>query len=308
MKFTTLISAVFSTIRTGNLLMICLTLFLIRYTIILPILELDNNTSALGNYVYTVLVVAIVFIAAGGYVINDYFDSGIDAINKPGKNKIGNTVPRKSTLSIYLLLTFAGLIISWYFGELAGFRYPLLIILICAGFLYFYSSAYKKMFLVGNVIVSLLTSITIYLPLLFDENARTASPIIILISAYAVFAFLLTLIREIVKDCEDAEGDHAFGASTFPIISGIKTARITAAILTLITLSILIWIQIKSQQWDDLLSFIYIALFVELPLLFLTFKIVKSKSKDDDHSCSTIAKLIMLTGILSMPVFYYSSL
>lgn len=307
MNFTGLIKAVFSTIRTGNLLMICFTLFLIRYTIVVPLLNFGSNTSSLQDHAYAFLVVAVIFIAAGGYMINDYFDTGIDAINKPGKNKIGSVFPKKSALTIYLFLTIAGLGVSWYFGELAGIRYPLLVMIVCAGLLYFYSSTYKKMFLVGNIIIAFLTSTTIFLPLLFDRDARVASPVVILVSAYAVFAFLLTFIREIIKDCEDADGDRAFGASTLPIITGIKTARIIAAFFTLLTFGSLLWVQIHQQQWDDLPSFVYLTLFVQLPLLFLSIKIIQSKTKSSDHFNSKVAKLIMVTGILSMPVFYITS-
>jgi 4-hydroxybenzoate polyprenyltransferase len=301
------IKSVFSSIRAGNLLIICLSLYLIRYTLIIPLLEFGNIESSLTSSAYTLLVLSIVFIAAGGYIINDYFDSGIDAINKPGKNKIGNDLPRKNTLTFYFTLTLSGLFAAWLFGEMAGFRYPLLVMLVCSGLLYFYSATYKKMFLVGNVIISLLTGLTIYLPVYLDINARLASPIVVLITAYSIFAFLLTMTREIIKDCEDVAGDQAFGASTLPIVAGKKTARIVAAVFTLITFCGLLWIQILQQQWGDLPSFLYVSIFIQLPLLFLVYKILTAKSKAEDHFNSNLSKFIMVTGIFSMLVFYITS-
>lgn len=193
------------------------------------------------------------------------------------------------------------------FGEKAGFRYPLLVMLVCAGLLYFYSATYKKMFLIGNIIIAILTGLTVYLPVLFDPTARMAAPIIVLTIAYAVFAFLITMVREIIKDCEDLDGDRAHGASTLPAVAGINTARIIASVITLTTFGALLWVQINQQQWDDIPAFLYVTIFIQLPLLFLFYKIIRSDSRSSDHFNSNLSKLIMLTGILSMPVFYITS-
>jgi len=307
MKLKSFILSILSTIRAGNLFIICISLFLVRYTLVKPILELSVTPSSLSDQAFIFLVLSVLLIAAGGYIINDYFDTGIDAINKPGKNKIGATINRSSALTSYIIITLTGLFFSFMFGELAGIRYPLLGILICAGLLYFYASSYKKMFLIGNIIISLLTAVAVFISILFDKQAMLTTPIVILTAAYSIFAFLMTLAREIIKDCEDVEGDQVFGSFTLPVVWGLKTARFMAAFITLITFAGLLWVQVSQKQWENKVSFVYVSAFIQVPLLYLFYRILKSRSKQNDHFNSNLSKLIMVTGILSMIVFYFSS-
>jgi 4-hydroxybenzoate polyprenyltransferase len=308
MKIIGYIKSAIETIRIGNLVMMCLSLLLVRYTIIVPILILGDIPSAISADAFTYLVLSILFIASGGYIINDYFDVGIDLINKPGKNKIGIPFPRKNALALYILLTLTGLIFAWYFGELVGIKYPLLVMIITTGLLYFYSSTYKKMLLIGNLIIAILTGTTLFLPVLFDSTARHETPIVILIGGYSIFAFILTLIREIIKDCEDVNGDEAFNASTLPIIIGQKNTRYVAAFLTLLTLGTIIHIQDKQEQWDDRISFVYVLIFIQLPLLYLAIRILLAKTTENYHFASKLSKMVMVAGVVSMLVFYIVTL
>ncbi len=301
------ISGVFSTIRFQNLVIICLSLYLARYAIISPILEYTGYTSSISNTNYALLVVATLFIAAAGYVINDFFDTGIDAINKPGKNKTGILISRQGAILLYVLLNLTGFIIIWYFGFIQGIRYPLLLFIFSAGLLYFYSSSYKKMFLVGNVVVSFLAALTIGLSILFDHQALLSEPVKLLIPAYAMFAFMMTLIREIIKDCEDVEGDSAFGATTLAVVAGPKTAHIIASLLTAIVFGCIVYIQVLQVQWLNRVSFLYTVTLIELPLLILMIRELSAKTQQDAAWNSRLAKWVMVTGIGSMLVFQLSS-
>ena len=305
-KLISLLKIIFSITRSLNLLIVCIAFYLIRYTIIKPILSFDEASSSVSDELYFLMVFSTLLIAAGGYVINDYFDTGIDMINKPGKNIIGKTISKKSALLIYALLTMLGLAGAFIFGHLSGMRYAGLVFILCTGLLYFYSASYKKMFLVGNLIISFLTALTIGLSVLFDKNSLNSKPIITLILAYAAFAFMLTLIREIIKDCEDAQGDDVFSANTLPIVTGIRTAHWIVASLCLLSIMAITAIQIIQVQWEDIISFGYIILFIQLPLLYLTVKNITAKNQKDDHFNSTISKLIMVTGLFSMMIFYLS--
>ncbi len=306
MKVVKFIRDLLSLTRSLNLLIICSALFMARYTIVKPILALIGSVSGISDNLFLLMTFSTLLIAAGGYIINDYFDVAIDSINKPGKNLIQTTFTKKSTLIAYWLLTISGSVGGFVFGHLSDMRYAGILFLVSAGLLYFYSASYKKMFLVGNLTISFLTALTISLTILFDKSALSASPILILISAYSIFAFLLTLIREIIKDCEDAAGDMEFQANTLPIITSLKTARWLAAILCLVTFITLVSIQILQKQWEDKLSFIYICLFIELPLLYLIYSVLASKNTTDDHRNSNISKLIMVAGLFSMIIFYIS--
>jgi len=253
------------------------------------------------------LVIATVFIAAAGYVINDYFDTAIDAINKPGKNITGTLLSRKTILNLYLALNVAALIIIWYFGHLQGINYPVLVFFLSAGLLYFYSASYKKMLLIGNLVISFLSAITISLSILFDQNAFVSEPVKTLVIAYTLFAFLMTFVREIIKDCEDAAGDSVFGANTFPLVAGKNAAHVSAAMLGAIILGTVVYIQVGQMQWQNKISFFYTIAFIEVPLIWLIIGNILAKTKVHDKRNSAIAKFIMVTGLFSMLIFQLTS-
>lgn len=307
MKIIALIRDVFSTIRFPNLAIICLSFYLIRYTIILPILEMNGLPSSIPGLAYSILTLATLLIAAAGYIINDYFDTGIDRINKPGKNKIGSSLPNNQAIVLYVVLNLAGIFASWYFGNMMGVRYPLLVFVITAGLLYFYSSSYKKMLLTGNLLIAFLSALTIGLTIMFDSASLNSETIVILVSAYALFAFMMSLVREMIKDCEDMKGDSVFGSSTLPIMFGTKLTRFIVSILLFTTVSSILWIQVTQSQWENLLSFCYTTCFIQLPLLFVGYRNLIAKTSVDDHRNSNYVKAIMVTGLFSMLIFYITS-
>ncbi len=301
-----LIASLLRLIRFTNLVMIAFSMYLIRYMVVLPFLQESQAASALSGFQFNLLTLAVVLVAAGGYVINNFYDTGIDALNKPGSNPVGTLIPRKMSLLLYMLLTLGGIVAAILFGESTGIRYAVLVVGMAAGLLYFYSSSYKKMLLAGNIIIALLAALNIFITILFDKTALLSMAVLSVVTAYTIFAFLLTLSREIIKDCEDAAGDRAFGANTLPVAAGMKTARIIAAIITSITAGVLGYIQIITEQWDDVISFSYVTLFLQLPLLSLSFLTATSNKEKSDHRNSTIAKWIMVAGLCSMIVFYLS--
>jgi 4-hydroxybenzoate polyprenyltransferase len=300
------IQSVLKTMRFSNLLIICTTSFVIRHTIIKPFLENINVGSSLSDQAFALLVLAMVLISAGGYIINDYFDVKIDAVNKPGKNLIGKQITRSTAIVLYLFLTISGIVVSYFFGEMAGIRYPILVFLLSAGLLYFYSSSYKTMLITGNMVISLLAALSIFITILFDKTALQSQPVLTIVTAYTLFAFLMTLVREIIKDCEDSKGDSESGASTLPLTIGLKPARIIAGILTLVVFSAILRIQIIQSQWQDLVPFIYVTILIQLPLLVLAIRCFTGKSTEHDHINSMLSKVIMVTGIFSMLVFHIS--
>lgn len=306
MKLYSLLRTIFSVTRTPNLIIICLTLLLVRYTIVQPILGLSSITSSISGNMYLLMIISTLFIAAGGYIINDYHDTGIDQINKPGKNQIGITLSKKSSLIIYFILTVSGLAGSFIFGHLTGMRYAVFIFLLSTGLLYFYSTSYKKMFLVGNLTISFLAGLSIFLSILFDKHALASESVLTLVAAYAIFGFIVTMIREIIKDCEDAEGDYAFNSNTLPLAIGVNFARVISSLLTILTFGSILYIQIIQSQWESPLSFGYVLVFIQIPILILSIRCFLAKNSKQDHQNSTLAKIIMVTGILSMLVFYLS--
>jgi 4-hydroxybenzoate polyprenyltransferase len=303
-----IIWTVLRSVRPVNLIITALAMFMARYTVIIPILKSEGVSSSVNDPDFVWLVIATMLVAAGGYIINDYFDRGIDNLNRPGTNKTGIVVSPRQSLIIYASLTLAGLVTSWYFGELCGKRYVLLIHLFSAGLLYFYSQSYKKMFLAGNFVISFLSALVLMLTILFDRNSLLSQPVVTVVSAYAIFAFMITLTREVIKDCEDIRGDSAFGATTLPAVLGLQKARAISSLCAMIIIAAILWIQVTQSQWENPVAFLYIIAFIKIPLLFLAVRNFTSRDASHDHKNSLIAKIIMASGILSMPVLYFSSI
>ena len=258
-------------------------------------------------YDFILLVAATVFITAGGYVINDYFDIKTDLINK-GKVIVGTKIPRRQAMMWHNIFNIAGVSIGFYISWKAGYLMLGSLYLIVSGLLYFYSASYKRQFLIGNIIVALLTAMVPMLVVLYEWPAlyrfyilnAVALPeinfIFYWVGGFALFGFLTTLTREIIKDIEDFEGDAAYGRNTVPVVLGVLSAKVVSVslIITTIALLYLTWYFFI----NDIITLIYLSAAIVLPLLYVIYKVVISNNRIQLHSASSIMKIVMLTGIL----------
>jgi 4-hydroxybenzoate polyprenyltransferase len=311
--------AFLSLIRWQNLLIVILSMVLMRYAVIEPLIGkievilLKGIGEALPMelqfpwYDFVILVAATVFITAGGYVINDYFDIKTDLINK-GKVIVGTKIPRRQAMMWHNIFNITGVIAGFYISWKAGYIWMGTLFLIVSGLLYFYSASYKRQFLIGNIIVAVLTAMVPLLVVIYEWPALYryyAVYAIILpdinfiffwVGGFAVFAFLTTLTREIIKDIEDFEGDIAYGRKTLPIVIGVVTSKIVSVSLIIITIALLyiIW----HLFVNDYITLGYISVTVVLPLLYVIYKIIISRNRKQLHAASSIMKIVMLMGIL----------
>lgn len=306
-------------VRWQNLLLIILTMVLMRYAVIEPVISKINVVLISGLegevpmtlrfpwYNFIILVIATTLITAGGYVINDYFDVKTDLINR-GKVIVGTAVPRKKAMMWHNILNVAGVAAGFYISWKAGFLWLGAIFLIVSGLLYFYSASYKRQFLIGNIVVSFLTAMVPMLVVFYEWTAlykyyqvnAMAPPDLSLIfywvGGFALFAFITTLTREIIKDIEDFEGDMAFGRNTVPVVIGVLTARILAICLVIITIAMLflVWHFFLS----DKLTLIYMIAAIVIPLVAVIYQVVLSSDKRQLHYASRLMKIVMITGVL----------
>jgi 4-hydroxybenzoate polyprenyltransferase len=258
-------------------------------------------------YDFVLLVTATVFITAGGYVINDYFDIKTDLINK-GKVIVGTKIPRRQAIMWHSVFNIAGVAAGLYISYKAGYIWLGTMFLVVSGLLYFYSASYKRQFLIGNIIVALLTAMVPMLvvfyewPALYKYYTLNAirlpqiNFIIYWVGGFALFAFLTNLIREIIKDIEDFEGDTAYGRNTVPVVIGVLTSKIVS--ICLITITIIMLYLTWHFFVNDTITFIYLTVAIVLPMLFVIYKLVFSNDKKQLHRASSIMKIVMLTGIL----------
>lgn len=294
-------------IRFPNLLIVVMTMLLMRYAILGPVLGKMNMTLQSSWFNFLILVFATVLISAGGYVINDYFDIKTDLINR-GKVIVGTKIPRRQAMMWHNLFNIIGVAAGFYVSAKAGYIWLGLLFLVVSGLLYFYSASYKRQFLIGNILVAVLTAMVPMLVVIFEAPAlyqyylinSTGLPgltiIFYWIGGFAGFAFLTTLSREIIKDIEDFEGDVAYGRNTVPVVLGILTSKIISVCLVFITILALylVWF----FYLNDLITIVYITVTLALPMVYVIFQIIVSKSRKQLHSASRIMKIVMLCGIL----------
>ena len=306
-------------IRWQNLLIVVITMVLMRYAVIEPLISKIGVTLINGNgaeiplvlqfpwYDFIILVAATVLITAGGYVINDYFDIKTDLINK-GKVIVGTKIPRRHAMMWHNIFNITGVAAGFYISWKAGYIWMGALFLLVSGLLYFYSASYKRQFLIGNIIVAILTAMVPLLVVFYEWPAlyryyavnSLVIPdidfIIYWVGGFALFAFLTTLTRELIKDIEDFEGDIAYGRNTVPVTIGVLSTKIVSVSLILITIVLLyiIWYFFI----NDIITIIYISSVIVLPLILVIYQVGISTGRKQLHSASRLMKIVMLTGIL----------
>jgi 4-hydroxybenzoate polyprenyltransferase len=309
-----LIIAFFRLVRTLNLAFIVLTQCLFQYCIVVPAFREYGLATRLGTFNFILLVIASVSIAAAGYVINDYFDLNIDRVNKPDKLVVEKIITRRSAILWHLALSVTGILLSFYVGWKVNNIFLGFINLVCVILLWFYSTTFKKNLLIGNVIISMLTAwvvLVLYfieipqLPFVpVDPNVIKAVTRIFKLGAlYGGFAFIISLIREVIKDIEDRRGDARHGCRTMPIVWGLNVSKVFIATWLIVLISVLLIIQLYvfPYQWYWLMA--YCVLLIVLPLLYIFRKLFRARSQQDFHKLSSLVKITMATGIISMIFF-----
>ena len=303
--------AFFKLIRWPNLLFIALTQLLFYYCLLIPIFGGSRMRPVISDAVLAVIIIASVVIAAAGYIINDYFDINIDRVNKPGRQFIPRIVTRRWAILWHSIFSAVGVLLSFYAGYKAGVWWIGPSNVLCVVLLFVYSSTFKKRFLTGNIIISLLTAWTVAIlglasayHLYFHEANRAAQARILRFTIlYACFAFVISLIREAVKDIEDIRGDRRYGCRTLPVAAGINAAKTYVLVWLAVLLGTVVIMQVYAAQLGWWLFVGYALLFIAAPLAYLGFKFIKAKKQAEYHRISTLAKAVMFTGILSLLFF-----
>jgi len=263
--------------RFGNLVIIGLTQYFTAGFLI--------GMHTLNDFKLLLLSISTISIAAGGYVINDYYDVKIDYINKPNRVVIGKIIPRRYAILFHVLLSTLGVALGVYLSFGIGVVNILSVFL-----LWLYSNNLKRLPFIGNVTVAFLTGLAVIVVDLFYRTNNT------LVIIYALFAFFITLVREVIKDMEDLKGDNSFGCKTLPIIWGIRKTKLLLYII-LVTFAAVV---VVLNQIYRALPFKYHLIFLFVPLLWLLYRLIRADMKKDFTRLSIFCKVIMMLGILSM--------
>lgn len=267
--------------RWSNLVLLSAALYLAALFLLEPEAAL---LARLGSWRLLVAVTATACITAGGYIINDYFDVQIDRINRPGTLIVGRKVHRRKALLLHGMLTAAGVLL----GLLASPKVAALQVL-AAGCLYLYSAVLKRSPGWGNVLVAMLTSAGLLVPWLLFGQAKP------MLWVYIAFCFLISLIREVVKDAEDMRGDATFGCRTLPIVYGLpRTRQLVYALLGLLSLAAL---ALPAYLGSPVAVY---NLMLVLPITFFALQLRVADTRLQFRSLSSLAKSMMALGVLGM--------
>lgn len=305
--------------RPLNLVIIGGTMYLLKYGLMHAMLRMLSKivkvelVSQMSPFQFTLLVASVIFIAAGGYVLNDIKDVKTDAINKSA-NPVGKLITIEKANLMYQVLTILGLVFSfWVAFDIGNYNYGI-IQLTAAISLWFYSNYFKSEFLSGNLVVAFVVALVPLIVGIYEVSLVQIAYFQEVLGfqdfnfnflafwflAYSIFVFVLTLIREIEKDMEDIKGDQSIGAKTLPIVLGLNVAKYIATLLYVLVLVGLYWVRVNFLT--DPISGTFILVFIGLILLNL-FQLWTGKTLLT--KVSTWSKIISIVGVLFLYALGY---
>lgn len=305
-------------VRWQNLLMTAIVLFVMEKWVATPILRAAYFGEQLPWWLFALIILATVLIAAGGYVVNDYFDVKIDAINRPDRLIVTRSVSKPQAMRLFQVLTAAGIVCGLIAAACLRSWVMALIIFFVPGLLWFYSASYKRQLIIGNLIVALVSALA---PLLIavanvawlnlhysaingiDVLSYTTLPrdIYLWIGGFAAFAFMGTFIREIIKDMQDVMGDRELECHTLPVVlgepatKGIVTALLLAMAGTIVWIAW--WVIPFPNGWNSLHAR-YVVLGLLIPLACELWLIWSARISSDYRTAQAVMKFVLLMGVL----------
>jgi 4-hydroxybenzoate polyprenyltransferase len=289
-----LLVAFLKLVRYPNLIYIALTQFLLQYCVVAPVLASSGEQPSLSVLCFVLLCISTILVAAAGYIINDYFDINIDIVNKPDKMVVDKIISRRWAMAWHTILNMAGVslgfVVAWKIGQ----------------------TSFKRQVLIGNVVISLLTALSVVVVGFYEKQiyesfeailSPTGRKLIQIIGVYALFAFIISMVREVVKDLEDMIGDSKDGCRTIPIVWGVLPAKRFCYFLLLALQVLLVLVDLRVAILGWYFSIAYLVLLVQAPALYIWLQLRKAHLPEHYHKVSSLIKLVMLTGILSMIFF-----
>jgi 4-hydroxybenzoate polyprenyltransferase len=269
----------FSVVRGYNILVIVIA----QYLTAIYILAYDKS---LGDVLFDVkllmLVLASATTIAAGYIINNFYDSEKDRINRPNKSQLDRLVSQNTKLSFYFVLNFSAVIMASYVSFNAVLFFSFYIFGI-----WLYSHKLKKRPFIGNLTSAMLTILPFFAIFLYYKNFDSV------IFVHASFLFLIIFMRELTKDLENLKGDLLLNYKTIPIVFGEKTSKLILTVLSALT-TIPVYLLLTKYDIGHMDLFFYLSLLLLLLYLVLLWK---SNTKTHYLMLHNILKLIIVSGV-----------
>ena len=289
-------------IRFKNLLMLAMMQLVFHF----GYLKQQDIVLALSDWQFVLLVLATACIAAGGYVINNVLDVATDMDNKPGDVVVGQGISEGAAYNLYFALTVTGVAAGFYLSNQIERPNFAMAFVVVAATLYMYANSFKRYLIVGNVVIALLLAVSVLIVGIFDlvpaipfNDRSLVATIFGILVDYAIFTFFINLIREIVKDLEDVNGDYNQGMNTLPIALGVERTAKIASVLGVIAFAGLGWYMFK-YLFNLIYVVLYGLIFLISPLAFFAINIWSARKQKDFSAMSLVLKIVIFFGILSI--------
>jgi len=304
-------------IRFPNLVIIALIQYVMRYCVIQPILGINKMELQLSKLDFFFLVFSTLCMVAAGYVINDYFDTKGDRLNRR-QVIVGNTISRRAALSLHSILNVVSIVLGGYVSYRIGHWQFVLIFFMASGLLWFYSTTYKYYFVLGSFIVSLLTAlipfmVVVYeIPVLNKEYARILiashtnfNYLFYWVGAFSFFCFMGMFIGQFIRDLGAICGDKEINRRSLPLVIGLQPAKWVIVSLTslLCVAMVVLWYMFLNDSIDPITPW-YFGVVIILPLIWLCVKVLRFNPSQSIKSCVRLLRWVLLAGISYSFVVY----
>lgn len=308
--------SIFKLFRIRNLVLIVLLQIFLREYFISPMLNSFGLTLQLSNIHFYLLLLMTLCITTAGYVINDYFDLKRDYINRDPKDIIvGKNISRRMAMATHFVLSAIGVIIGLYLSYVLRVWVLALLPLFVIGLLWFYSTEYKRQFIIGNIILAVLGVLPILLTVLYEpalfkaylnpEHRAIAILIFKVVLFFTAIAFGINLLYALVKDLQDLPGDEATNCRTLPIVAGEMASKYTFSIVTVMLIFALFYIQNMQYANQAYVPLMYIVFAIEVPLVLANIMLYLTNKVEKYRYVSFVVSLIMMFGIGSILVLNF---
>lgn len=295
-------------LRPVNLVIVAITMTIFWFSLVQAIFFENKIEPLLDTLLFTALMLMTILVTAGGYVINDLQDIHTDKINKPHLQSIDHSISSKTAQIAYFVLNLLAISISAFICYKTQSFNVMALCAACILILWLYSKYFKSTILMGNVIVSLLIGLIPFIFIivendsfgkLFEINKNAYFRAYSVILSFTFFAFVANLIREIVKDCEDLDGDKQAGVLTLATGLGLKKADILSQFLTIILfIATILWTFLK-DLFTNLIEFSTFLFIVLFPIAYLFYLLTgQNRQKDKYTAISKHLKLILVLGLV----------
>lgn len=300
-------------VRWSNLFFLGALIYVMEKWVVVPILDDVAFGEQLPWYILLLIAAATILIAAGGYVINDYFDIKIDRINRPDQLIVTQYISKENAMRLSIGLSGVGMVCGLVAAWLLRSSTIAILFAIIPGLLWFYSSSYKRLLIIGNVTIALLSALSPMMVAIANVaqlqlKYSTILPYTTLehdiyawVGGFSLFAFLLTWIREIVKDLQDQMGDRELECHSMPIVWGNIVTKIVVTALIVLTTVLIGWFWYSLLPFDhswQSFSTRYIVLAIIIPLWGALWLLWAAKIPSDYRTCQQVLKLTMFLGML----------